>query len=291
MAKRSFIAHEMGKNDMIGILIVALVTIVVGVYNVWCSIDILSYLNSHEYQSELSIAEEMLAEDDYEDLYYPEDIEIAEELVAIYDFHSKLDPIDIVLYSGIVIMGILMMFRVRFSFLVSTILYILATITYIIYSVFWMMHSDFEGAADSLEGGIFIVLLRIAVLKMLIGMVISAYSSSSVSSQPVYVAPVGNVPLTPTERSNGSIHPVTGPRVASSMTGMLQKTPQQTHAPSMMQSVTPYATPQPAARQATSAAPTQTATADNSAEWQCKGCGYMNPARNDSCAFCGEKRN
>ena len=49
MAKRSFIAHEMGKNDMIGILIVALVTIVVGVYNVWCSIDILSYLSRGQF--------------------------------------------------------------------------------------------------------------------------------------------------------------------------------------------------------------------------------------------------
>lgn len=287
---RSPICHEIGKNDMIGVVVIAIITLIVGIWQFYQSASEISYLNSEEGQEYMEICEEIL---DYPHIYDDESVSIAEEYMAIDSFCRKLDTIDMILYGGIAVMAVLMLLRVRIAFKLSLVLYILATVTYVIYSIFFMFHSDFEGAADSLQGGIFIVIVRIAVIKMLVGMVIATSGKNAAPAAPAYVAPVGNVPLTPTERTNPTLDPVTGQQTtASAMPAMLQKNPQTApqpvHSSAQMQSVAPISAPQPVAAPQSAVPTAQAASAPS--DWQCRGCGFMNAANNTTCAFCGTNK-
>ncbi|MGN0687661.1 MAG: hypothetical protein ACI4KA_06115 [Oscillospiraceae bacterium] len=228
-----------------------------------------------ELSEDMAVAEEMLEMDDgtFFDAETRKDVESALKVVHTL---NVINPIDIVLYSLIGIMGILMIFRVRFSFIVSLISVILTTITFIFYAVALIINGGFEGFADTVEGGIFVVLVRIAVIRMLIGSVIATAGNNEPAPAPYVAPPSSFAPLTPTDRSDNAVDPVTGQ--STSIPPMLQKG-QNVHSSAAMQSVTPV----PPAAQGQSDAGAQP-------DWQCRGCGFINSAKNDTCTFCSSKR-
>ena len=295
-SKPSLICHEFTKNDMIGIVIVALVTIVVAIYNIYCSMDNLKYFK--EYEEDLTLIQEMIEDGEVPDDITPTEWEEVTNAVKFYEFYSILDPIEIALYSVLLVSAVLMLLRFRFAFKTTLAFYIITTITYVIY----LMYQVIQGDIEVLEGIIWIVIIRIGVIKMLIGMVLSTSGRNAMPTPAVAVAPVGNVPLVPTERADMAIDPVTGKTIQSGgspMPAMLQKQPQNAQQPvyttNNIQSVAPVAptaAPQPAPVQ--TSAPmmgsAQESAASSAADWQCKGCGFMNSASSAFCVFCGSER-
>ncbi len=287
---RSPICREIGKNDMIGVVIVALIAIVVGIYNLYLATDELSLLNSDEWLEQVEICEEVL---EYENEFDRETIDIAEDILAMDSFCRKVDTIELFLYGGIIAIAVLMLLRLRIAFKLQLVLYILATISCVVYQVFSLIHGSIDEAADTVGGTIFVIIVRIGVIKMLIGLVISTSAGASAPAAAPYVAPVGNVPLTPTERNVPTIDPVTGQQHTATMPAMLQKNPQPVHTGASMEAVVPpSAVPQsaPVSAQPAPAVPSTAPEAVVQEDWQCKGCGFMNAGKNEFCSFCGTKK-
>ncbi len=282
---RSIFSKNITANDLLGIIGIAIFCIIVAAYNIYLAVDEINFVNEYYGEDgEESISEfiDMLNSDDPEMRIAAEQYlyEIGtsrqefEDTLALMDFRATLDKVDIIIYGAMAVFAVLMMLRIKISYLLETIAYIVATITYIIYTVNSVINfSIISNLADSIEGSIFVIILRIAIIKLLIMLTISAHQQNNAPVGTPYVAPVGDIPLTPTERSTPSIDPVTG-HVASTVPSMLQKNPQpsMTHTASTMQQAVPI--------------PPEEAGQD----WQCRGCGYTNQAKNKVCAFCGSDR-
>lgn len=295
IGKPSLICRNLTKGDIIGIVVLVIVSAVVAVYNIWNCSDIWSTINKQKFLFNMEASY-------YESIGMPLPSDL-QKYANIAGFYSVFAPISIISYSAVILVGIMMVIRLRFSFKIAIPVYVIEAVVYVANALFCL----FSGIDFKVVSIVWGVIIRVGLIKTLISLVAAAKAELVRPSQSAYSAPM------PVQRYEHSIDPVTGQMSSTpashtaSIPTPVQPTMQSVGAPTpvqptmqsvgaptpvqpTMQSVGAPTPAQPTMQSVGAPAPVQPTTGISLAKptgWQCRGCGAQNDAAYAVCPSCG----
>ncbi len=278
-------------GDFITLIILAVVSVGIAIYNIWSANDILKQLDE-AVTGETALIFEMLDNGDF-DGYDFEGLDELKQAKSIYDGYKVLVPVTIVVYSLVIVTAVLMVLRLRFSFLAAVFVYGAEIILFVISHIFTLVHAGLT-EEFSLSGAIFGVIIRIAIVKMLIRFIFFVKSDSAMQSVQSMAAAQGMV--SPVPRTTPTIDPATGQIVnmgaVPTPVNSAVPTPVQNTVPTpaqpVMQSVgAPAQGGVNLAKNTSSQGGVDLAKPASKDTWQCLGCGTVNENTSNFCISCG----
>lgn len=269
---RTLRIEDMAKSDYIGVVIIALITIVTSIASI--------VIFNNDFSEISAVMEEMRAvlRDISSDLpaYIMDEVNKYE---AIFGFYSVFGPLTIALNVAAIINAVLLILKVRFSYQAVIVLYILGILFTVIDTIF----SISKGFIPNLTTTIASVAIKIALIKAFWNILRkSNYILRSRST-------AASVNVRPEATNYRYAQSVPTP-VGSAMESVGLPAPAETSAQPAMTAAAPVKTdPEPTKQPAVQLAKNtsvQPSAAPND-KWQCRGCGAENAGSSEFCIFCG----
>ncbi|MBQ9948128.1 MAG: hypothetical protein IJO91_07060 [Oscillospiraceae bacterium] len=282
----SLICKSITGKDLVSLIILAVISVGIAIFNIWSFNEAQKEIDSI-MSGEMGMIFEMLENGDFDEYGDFAGLSEIKNYKSMVDGFKVLLPVGTIVYVLVIITAVMMVLRLRFSFLAAAFVYGAEIIFFVVNNIFTLIHTGLT-EDFSLKGAIFGVILRVAIVRMLVRFVMFVKSESEMQSMQNRAAAQSFASAVPSPTP--TIDPATGqivnmgavPTPVNSV-----PTPVQNTVPTPVGSTAPSQQGGVNLAKNTSAGGVDLAKPASKDTWQCLGCGTVNENTSNFCISCG----